>query len=123
MNRTVDLVIVGLTDAACAAAIAAARRQCRVLIAGGSSNAADRRRLGRLLKASGNGRGSRVSVLTGVEVVCVDGTTAIEVVLLRRMASGQLIGINTSAVLVTTALLPSVLSPAVRSRVELLNPS
>ena len=121
MSRHVDLVIVGVTPAACAAAIDAARRRRRVLIVSDTPANRCHRHLLRGLKAHREVQRELVSVLTGVEVVCVDGTNAIEVVLLRTMKTGRMVGINTAAVLVTTPLPPTVLSPAVRPHVQHLH--
>jgi len=46
-----------------------------------------------------DGVASQVTVLTGAEVVCVDGVHAVEAVVIRRIRTGQLIGVNASAIL------------------------
>jgi hypothetical protein len=117
MSRTVDLVIVGMTAAARDAAIEAARRGRRVLVVGESRDNAYLTQLRRSLEVAGDGCRRRVSMLTGVEVVSVDGTTAVEVVLLRHVKTGRLTGINTSAVLATTDLASGVVARPLRSRV------
>jgi thioredoxin reductase len=108
LNRTADLVVVGMTDAAAAAATDGARRGKHVLIVGESQNACYRRGLRRMLDAAGAGCRERVSILAGFEVVSVDGVGAVEVVLIRKVRTGHLIGINTGAMLATTALAPGV---------------
>lgn len=109
--RTADLVIVGLTEAGGAAAIHAARLGRRVLIVDESTDRRACRRLRRSLRAAGEGGRRRVSVLTGVAVKWIDGAGIVEVVLLRHVRTGRLIGINTGAVLVTKALAASVIAP------------
>ena len=96
MSRTVDLVIVGMRDAACAAANEAARDGRRVLVVDLTTSADCRRQFRRAIERDVR---HRVSVMTGVEVVCVDGVKTIEVVLLRHISTRRLIGINARAVL------------------------
>ena len=115
MNRTADLVVVGMTDAAAAAATDAARRGKHVLILGESQNACYRRGLRQMLDAAGAGCRERVSILAGFEVVSVDGIGAVEVVLIRNVRTGHLIGINTGAMLATIALAPGVVSATVQN--------
>ena len=114
MSRTVDLVIVGMTAAARAAAIDAAHRRRQVLVVGESRDDCYCHQLRRSLDAAADGCRRRVAVLTGVEVVWVDGTTAVEVILLRKIKTGRLIGINTGAVLLTTALQAGVVAETLR---------
>jgi len=45
-------------------------------------------------------------MLAGFEVVSVDGIGSVEVVLVRNVETGRLIGINSGALLATTALAP-----------------
>ena len=104
MTRTVDLVIVGMTAAAAAAAIDAVRRGKRVLVVCESKDARYCRRLRRMLNAAGDGSRTLVSLLAGFEVVSVDGIGAVEVVLVRNVKTGRLVGINTGAMLPTTPL-------------------
>jgi hypothetical protein len=61
-------------------------------------------------------------MLAGFEVVSVDGIRSVEVLLIRQVKTGCLIGINARAILVTTALASGVVAPALRSQVE-RNPS
>ena len=110
MNRSVDLVIVGLTPAARAAAIAAAQGGRRVLVVDPTTR---RSRCRRFRRALGCGlAGARlVSVLTGVEVVCVDGAPGVEAVVLRRLSSGRLLAVNAGELLVTTQVAAGVVAP------------
>ena len=117
MIRTVDLVIVGMTTAGSAATVDAAGRGTRVLVVTESRDGSSVRALRRSLKAAGEGWQERLSVLTGVEVVWIDGTSAVEVVLLRQITTGRLLGINTSAVFLTTAVPAGSIAPAIREQV------
>uniref|UniRef100_Q023G0 Uncharacterized protein n=1 Tax=Solibacter usitatus (strain Ellin6076) TaxID=234267 RepID=Q023G0_SOLUE len=81
-----------------------------MLILGESQNACYRRGLRRMLDAAGAGCRDRVSILAGFEVASVDGIGAIEVVLIRNVRTGHLIGINTGAMLARIALAPGVVS-------------
>lgn len=118
MTLTTDLVIIGLTAAAAAAATDAARRGQRVLIVGESKDAGYCRKLRRALDAAGDGGRERVSMLAGVGVVSVDGIGRVEVVLVRQVKTSRLIGINTGAILVTIALASGVIAPTVWDQVE-----
>ena len=117
MTRTVDVVIVGMTTAGNDAAVDAARRGKRMLVVTDSRDESSIRVLRRSLMAAGEGCQAQVSVLTGVEVVWIDGTSAIEVVLLRQIKTGRLLGINTSAVLLATAVPAGIIAPAIREQV------
>ena len=44
-----------------------------------------------------------VTVFTNAEVVCVDGTDRVEAVVVRRIGTGQLIGVNAAAIQVLGA--------------------
>jgi hypothetical protein len=101
-----------------AAAIDAARRCQRVLIADGAHAKPDCLALRRSLKTADCDCSECVSVLTGVEVVWIEGASAVEVVLLREIKTGRLIGINTSAVLLTTAVPAGLIAPAIREQVR-----
>ena len=76
----------------------------RVLVVGESKDARYCRRLRRTLNAAGDGSRTLVSLLPGFEVVSVDGIGAVEVVLVRNVKTGRLVGINTGAMLFTTPL-------------------
>ena len=118
MTRTVDLVIVGMTDAAATAAVGAVRRGQRVLVVGESKDTRFWRRLRRAAEAAGDNSRERLSMLAGFEVVFVDGIGAVEVVLVRNIKTGGLIGINTRAILATTALTPGIVAATLQSEVE-----
>jgi len=94
----VDLVIVGMTGDAGAAAVHAARSGQRVLVVDRTTDSRLARRFRRSLHAA-YGVLERIVVLTGVEVVCVDGMHAVEAVLLRRLKTGRLIEFNARAVM------------------------
>lgn len=97
MIQTVDLVVVGDGDAARAAAADALLRGCRVLIVLRPGDPRAGRRLRRCLrKIVGPGVG-RLRVLTGGEVVCVDGVDAVEAVVLKCGRTGRLSAVNASA--------------------------
>lgn len=110
MNRSVDLVIVGLTPAARAAAIAAAQVGRRVLVVDPTTRRPRCRRFRRVLGCGLAGT-RLVSVLTGVEVVCVDGAPGVEAVVLRRLGSGRLLAVNARELLVTTQVAAGVVAP------------
>lgn len=102
MSRTVDLVVVGLTPEARAAAVAAARAGRRVLVVDATADGPRRQRFRRSLAVENGAVRRRISVLTAVEVVCVAGTTRVEAILLRRAGSGRLIAVNAADLLVTS---------------------
>lgn len=99
MSRTVDLVVVGIDVTTITAVLAAARRGKRVLVVVRSSLAREARPLRQSLRAAGDRVRRHVTVMTGAEVVCVDGISRIEAVVIRRLRTGELIGVNASAVL------------------------
>ena len=112
MTLNVDLVIVGMTAAAAAAATDAARRGQRVLVVGESKDARHRRGFRRALDGARDGCRQRVSVGAGFEVLSVDGIGAVEVVLICQVKTGRLIGINTSAVLCRSQIESSYCQPS-----------
>jgi NADPH-dependent 2,4-dienoyl-CoA reductase/sulfur reductase-like enzyme len=83
-----------------AAAIEAARRGLRVLVVIRTRRARFGGRLRRSVRAAGEGLHRQLTVLTGAEVVCVDGIHSVEAVVIRRIRTGRLIGVNASAILV-----------------------
>ena len=99
MTRTVDRVIVGAHQAATAAAIESARSGMRVLVVIRSRRTDVVRRLRRALRAAGENGQRHVTVLTGAEVVCVDGVHSVEAVVIRRVQTGRLIAVNASSIL------------------------
>ena len=98
MSKAVDLVIVAGDSSGIAAAIDAARRGMRVLVVIGSTRVPLMRRLRRALRAAGTRVRRGVTVFTNAEVVCVDGLHRVEAVIVRRIGSGHLIGVNASAI-------------------------
>ena len=99
MTRTVDLVIVGAHRSATAAAVESARRGMRVLVVIRSRRTSVDEGLRRSLRAAGKAVRRQVTVLTGAEVVCVDGVHSVEAVVIRRMQTGRLLAVNASAIL------------------------
>jgi hypothetical protein len=98
VSKTVDLVIVAGGSSAVCAAIDAARDGLRVLVVVGSVRVRFIRRLRRALRAAGTRVQRQVTLVANAEVVCVDGVDRVEVVLIRRMRTGRLIGVNASAI-------------------------
>ncbi|MCC7031564.1 MAG: hypothetical protein IT179_01885 [Acidobacteria bacterium] len=97
MNWTVDLVIAGDGNAARAAAVSALRRGQRVLLVLGSAEVRVARRLRRILRGTADANGCQLHVVTNAEVVCVDGISAVEAVVIRHAATGRLSAVNASA--------------------------
>lgn len=95
MIRTVDLVIAGGGKAALAAATGALRRGRRVLIVL-RGDAEEWRRVRRNLWKARNGDDGQVTVITNAEVVCVDGVSGVEAVVIRYTRTGRLRGVNAS---------------------------
>jgi hypothetical protein len=94
----VDLVIVAGDSSAIAAAIDAAQGGMRVLVVIGSTRVPLIRRLCLALRAAGARVRRGVAVFTNAEVVCVDGLDRVEAVIVRRIGTGRLIGVNASAI-------------------------
>ena len=97
MIGTVDVVIAGDGTVARAAAVDALKRGQRVLIVLRAGDARVARRLRRSLLRTSGTDGRQLSVMTGAEVVCVDGVDGIEAVVIRDARTGRLDGVNTSA--------------------------
>jgi len=97
MNQTVDLVIAGDHSAARAAAVAALRCGQSVLVVLWVDDARRGRRLRRSLLEDARTDGGQLKVITGAEVVCVDGVEGVEAVVVRHAATGRLSAVNTSA--------------------------
>lgn len=93
-----DLVIVAGDSSAIAAAIEAARSGMRVLVVVGSTRIPLIRPLHRALRAAGARVQRSVTVFTNAEVVCVDGIDRVEAVVVRRIGTGRLIGVNAAAI-------------------------
>ena len=98
MIGTVDLVIAGDGDAARTAVIDALQRGQRVLVALRSADARAARRLRRSLLRSANVDREQLTLMTSVEIVCVDGVDGVEAVVLRHATTGRLSAVNASAV-------------------------
>jgi thioredoxin reductase len=98
VSTTVDLVIVAGDSSAISAAIDAARRGMRVLVVIGSRRVPLRRRLRRALRDASARVRCGVTVFTNTEVVCVDGLHGVEAVIVRRLGTGRLIGVNASEI-------------------------
>jgi thioredoxin reductase len=96
MVRTVDLVVSSHLGA-CTAAIDALQRGQRVLVVVRSSDVRAGRRLRRCLCRMARAEGSQVTVITGAEVVCVDGVVGVEAVVIRYVRTGRLCAVNASA--------------------------
>jgi hypothetical protein len=96
MALTVDLVVVGDDARSIAAAVAAARRGERVLIVLEQRDRSWLNRFRRSIRLAAVDR--QIAVMAGTELVCVDGVGGIEAVVVRRIDSGRLVGINARAV-------------------------
>jgi hypothetical protein len=103
VSKTVDLVIVAGDSRAIAAAIDAARRGMRVLVVIGFIRVPLIPRLRRALRAAGTRVRRGITVFTNAEVVCVDGLDRVEAVIVRRIGTRRLIGVNASAIRVFSA--------------------
>lgn len=100
MTHTVDIVIAGAGAAAIDAAIDAVRRGWRVVIVMRESRPSASRRVRRWVStAKPLRRPSRLIVVSGADVACVDGVNGIEAVIVRRRRTGRLIAFNVSALL------------------------
>ena len=97
MIRTVDVVIEGDGTLAQAAAVAALKRGHRILVVVRSGGALVARRLRRMLIGTAGTDSGQISVMTSAEVVCVDGVTGVEAVVIRHAATGRLSAVNASA--------------------------
>jgi len=97
MTRTVDLVISGGGPAASGIAVDALRRGRRVLIVLRSSDARRARQLRRWIQRTAGQDSGRLRVMTGAEVVCVDGVDAVEAIVVRQTGTGLLTAVNASA--------------------------
>jgi hypothetical protein len=96
VTQTVDVVIVSENSPATLAAVDAARHGLRVLVVIGAGRRACSR-LSQVLRKSGVRE--RVTIMTGAEVVCVDGAGAVEAVVIRRRSTGRLVAFNTSRII------------------------
>jgi predicted dinucleotide-utilizing enzyme len=98
MTKTVDIVVPGADAAAVRTILASARRGLRVLVVIRSTRTALERRLRRTLRASGEDVRRRVSIVAGAEIACADGICGVEAIVIRRIRTGQLIGVNARAI-------------------------
>jgi thioredoxin reductase len=98
VTRTVDLVVVGGDRAGLRTALAAARRGERVLVVLGPEDRTAIERVRRSIRSAGGRVRRQVTVMTGSEVVCVDGVGGVEAVVVRRVGSARLIAFNARAV-------------------------
>ncbi len=103
MTRAVDLVVVGSGAAGLDAAVAAARRGERVLIVLRPADQGDVSHVRRTMRSAAGHVRRRVMVMTGTELVCVDGVGGVEAVVVRRAGSGRLVAFNARAVVMATA--------------------
>jgi len=97
MIRTVDVVLAGDGGVARAVAADALQRGRSVLIVLGSVDPRAGRRLRRCLRKVAGANVSRLQVMTGGEVVCVDGVDAVEAVVVRHARTGRLSAVNASS--------------------------
>jgi len=99
MIRTVDLLIFGDGSNARTVAVDALQRGRRVLVVLRSGEARVGRRLRRYLCRSASVAASQVTVMTGAEVVCVDGVDGVEAVVIRYTQTKSLRAVNASSFL------------------------
>ena len=96
MIRTVDLVIAGTSGGTFDAAADALRHGRRVLVL---LRSGDARGFRRRLCRTANVDCRQVTVMSGADVVCVDGVDGIEAVVIRHARTGRLLAVNASAFL------------------------
>ena len=99
MIRTVDLVIVGDGSNARTGAADALKRGRRVLVVLRSGEPRAGRSLRRWLCRTASVDTGQVTVVTGAEVVCVDGVEGVEAVVVRYAQTGRLLAVNASSFL------------------------
>ncbi|MGE0865329.1 MAG: hypothetical protein AB7P34_15655 [Vicinamibacterales bacterium] len=99
MTRSVDLVVVGGTAAAIAATIDAVGRGLRVLVVIRRQHPGLAQHLRQAVGAVRTPAPGQLTILAGTEVVCVDGVPDVEAVVVRRLRTRRLIGVNAAAVL------------------------
>ncbi len=97
MTRTVDLVICGGGPEARDVAVDALRRGRRVLVVLRSGDVRRAQQLRRWLYRAAGPDAGPLRVMTGAEVVCVDGVDAVEAIVVRLAATGRLTAVNASA--------------------------
>ena len=99
MSRTVDLVIAGSGSAALAATADALQRGQQVLVVLGVGDPVVERGFRRRLRTAARAHGSRATLMTNAQVVCVDGVDGVEAVVVRDVRTGRLRAVNASAYL------------------------
>ncbi len=99
MTRNVDTVIVGTAAGALAAVVAALRDGLRVLVVLRAASAGDGQRFRRRVRNAASPCATPLTVLTNVDVVCVDGIGTVEAVVLRHVRTGRLAAVGASAFL------------------------
>ena len=99
MTMTVDVVVVGTTQSALAAAIESAQSGKRVLVIAKTRGLELRRRIRRARRVAGAAPSKRITVLTGAEVECIAGVHSVEVVLARCVQTGRRVDVNATALL------------------------
>lgn len=99
MTLTVDVIVVGASLRALAAAVASARRGHRVLVISRMRGPELRRRIRRAREHAGLALSRRITVITGAEVECIAGIRAVETVLARYVHTGRRVDINATGLL------------------------
>jgi 2-polyprenyl-6-methoxyphenol hydroxylase-like FAD-dependent oxidoreductase len=96
---TVDVVVVGSTQGALAAAVESARSGKRVLVIAKARGPELRRRIRRARRVAGAVLSRRITVITGADVECIAGIRTVEAVLARYVQTARRVDVNTSALL------------------------
>lgn len=99
MTMTVDVVVVGTSHVAFAAAVESAQRGKRVLVIARVRGPGLRRRIRRARRVAGAAHSRCITVITGAEVECIAGIRTVEAVLARDVQTGRRIDVNTTALL------------------------
>jgi hypothetical protein len=99
MTMTVDVVVVGSSQGALAAAVESARTGKRVLVIARVRGPELRHRIQRARRGAGAALSGRITVITGAEVECIAGIRAVEAVLARYIQTGRRVDVNATALL------------------------
>jgi thioredoxin reductase len=99
MTMTVDVIVVGASLEAFAAAVRSAQGGKRVLVIAYARGPEVRRRIRRARRVAGSAPSRRITVITGAEVECIAGIRTVEAVLARYVRTGRRVDVNTSALL------------------------
>jgi 2-polyprenyl-6-methoxyphenol hydroxylase-like FAD-dependent oxidoreductase len=99
MTMTVDVVVIGASQAALAAAVESARSGKRVLVIARVRGPGLRRRIRRARSVAGAALSRRITVITGAEVECIAGIRTVEAVLARDVQTGRRVDVNATALL------------------------